>query len=96
MLLDACVHAHIHIYSLLELVQSYNATCSYIFRADHLALGIELVCSSLEKTTSPIPSFPQLPIDACVGLRPHRPFPAQPGTIIGVNLAQLAFGQSCS
>lgn len=34
------------------------ATCMYVFRVDHLTLDNQLLCSSLEKATSPTPSFP--------------------------------------
>jgi hypothetical protein len=44
--------------------------CMYVFRADCFALGNQLVCASPEKTTSPAPSFLQLPVVCCVGMRP--------------------------
>lgn len=45
----------------------YNVTCVCVFRANHLALGSQLVCSSLRGTSSFIPDFPQLPIVLCLG-----------------------------
>lgn len=58
------------------------------FKANHLALNTQLRCSSLEMTTSPDPSFPQLSVvlyallNAC-------------GLSICVVLGQLTFGHSC-
>lgn len=43
----------------------------YVSRADLLTLDNQLMCSSLERTTSPAPSFTHLPIVLCVELRPH-------------------------
>lgn len=34
------------------------ATCMYVFRIDHLTLDNQLLCSSLEKATSPTPPPP--------------------------------------
>lgn len=56
----------IYIY-VFNITSSCNATCVYIFRADHLAQDSQLL-SSLRKTTHPSSNFPQLPIVLYVGL----------------------------
>ena len=63
-----CIDIYISKYNLSSL---YNATCMYVFRADRLALGSQLVCSLSGKTTSPTPVFPQLPVVLRVELRRH-------------------------
>lgn len=53
---------NIHKVSKYNLLCLYNVICMYrYFRADHSALNNQIVCSSLEKTTSPFHSFLQLP-----------------------------------
>lgn len=52
----------------------YNITCVYAFRADHLSSANQLVCSSLEMTTSPASSLTQfilIPMDKC-SLHPQQ------------------------
>jgi hypothetical protein len=58
----------------------------YVFITDSLALDNQLVCSFLKNNTSPTP-FPQLPIDLCVGLRPHWFLPIHFGLSIGVMIS---------
>jgi hypothetical protein len=70
-------------------------SCMYVFRADHLALNNQLLYSSLGKTISLEPSFPQLSNVLYVGLRTYRLSHVQFGMSIGVILVQLMFGQSC-
>jgi hypothetical protein len=44
---------------------------AYVFRADHLVLHKQLVCSPLGKTLSPTAlRIPDLPVGLCVGLKP--------------------------
>ena len=57
-----------------------------------LALGNQLVCFPLEKTTSMAPSFPWLPAVLCVGLRSHGHFPVHLNVPIVITLVQLVFG----
>lgn len=45
--IHTCVCVYILKYNLLSL---YNVTCVHVFRADHLVLVNQLVCSPLEKT----------------------------------------------
>ena len=42
-----------------SMFSAHNTTCMYVFRADHLPLGNQLMCLSL-RSASPIPSFSQL------------------------------------
>lgn len=58
---------------------------------DHLAFENQVVCSFLEKTTSPSPNFPLLPMVLYVGLRPNGLFPIYFGMFIGVIVVQLMF-----
>lgn len=60
-----------------------------VFRADRLALDNQLACSSLEKVTSLVPRFPQLPVTPCVGLRPHGLLSIQFGIFIDVIIVYL-------
>lgn len=55
-------------------MSSYNVL--HIFRADYWPLNCQLVCSSLGKTSSPFPSFSQLPAVPFVGLRSSGLFPS--------------------
>lgn len=75
----------IHIFSKYNMFGLYNATCPYVFRADHLALW--LVCSSFRR-----PSHSQLPsvvyIVLCVGSRSHGLFPMEFGMPMGAILVQ--------
>lgn len=82
---------HIHIYiSNYSLLGPYNVTCMYAFRDGHLALDNQLVCCSFGKFTSPAPSFPQLPVVVCVGLRPRGCFLVQFDVFVGVILVYSA------
>lgn len=65
-----------------------------LFSRHHLVLDSQLICSSLGKTTSPTPSFPQLPIVLCIGLRPQKLLSMQFGIFVGVLLVKLMIGQS--
>ena len=68
----------------------------YVFRADHLALDNQLVCSSLEKMNPSTLSFASLPIVLCGGLGAYELFPPIClGTSIEVILIQLTVGKSC-
>lgn len=78
-----------------------NITCSvcimlivYVFRSDHLGLGIQLVCFFLGKTTS-TPSFSQLPIVLWIELRSHKIFCIHSGMFANITLDQLMFRRSC-
>lgn len=71
---DVYVYVYVCIYVCVYILvpkyvlsSTYNVTCMYIFRAGHLALGNQLVCSSLWEIAFPTPSFPQLPIVLYVG-----------------------------
>lgn len=65
--------------------------CMYVFKGDHLVLDNQLVCSSLGKATSLVPSFPQLPIPLCAGFRPHELLPVHSGMFIGIILFSSHF-----
>lgn len=64
--IQTCICIYILKYSLL----SPFATCMHAFRADHLSLDNQLY-SSTGRTFCPTPSFPQLPVILCEGLRLH-------------------------
>lgn len=65
------VYRHIPKYNLFS---PRNVTCMYVFRAEHLALDKQLVCSSLGKTSSLAPSFPQFKLlYTPTGLTSHHP-----------------------
>lgn len=64
-----CIFICIHI-SKCHLLNPYNVACMYVFRAGFLTLDKKLVCLSLERIKSFAPSFCQLPIILCVGLKP--------------------------
>lgn len=68
------IYIYIPIYNLFTL---YNTTCMYDFRPEPLALPDLLVYSSLGKNTSPIPSFPQLPMVFVCGWGSSLPRPIQ-------------------
>lgn len=71
-----CVCIYINAYLFLNITLSFhNVTCMYIFRDDHLALTNNWCAFSLGKNISLNPSFPQLLIVLCVGLRSHGIFP---------------------
>lgn len=55
----------------------------------------KVVCSYLERSSPPTPSFPQCSVVPCVGLRPRELFPVDFSMSIGVSLVQLMFEQSC-
>lgn len=57
-----CIYIHIYVCTyifqnirFLIHIMLYCVICTYVVRADWLALGHPLVCSSLGKTTSPVP-----------------------------------------
>lgn len=52
----------------------------------------QLICSSLGKTISPAPSFPQSPIVLCVRFRSHMFLSVQFGMFIDAIFVQLVFG----
>jgi hypothetical protein len=83
---------HIYIY----IWNKYSVACMYIIRADHLVLDNQLVCSSLGKTTSFAPSFLQLSIVLCVGLRP-QPFGLLKwlGKVFSLLLLKSVYGEDC-
>lgn len=58
---DYCyyIYTYIHKYSLFS---SYSVNCMHVFRADYLTLDNQFARFFLRKATSPIASFPQLPI----------------------------------
>ena len=56
-------------YIFLNLLSLYSVTCVYVFRADHLVLDNQSLCSALGKTISPALSYPQPSVVLCVGLR---------------------------
>lgn len=92
LLLNAYMYLYIHTYSKIKPVRPYIGTCMFAFRDGHLPLDKQLVFSSLGIA----PSFPQLPVDLCVGLRSHDiPHPIQFGMFVDALLVQLRFGQSC-
>lgn len=64
--------------------------CMSVFRTDHLVLGYPLVCSSLGKLRSPVASFPQLPINFHLGLRP-RDFPISFAISSNILIVQFTF-----
>lgn len=71
--LSFAIHTHAHICACTHipkynLFSPYNATCKYVFMADCLLVDNQLLCSFLEKATSPIPTCPQLPIALYVEL----------------------------
>lgn len=71
-----CVCIYINAYLFLNITLSFhNVTCMYIFRNDHLALTNNWCAFSLGKNISLNPSFSQLLIVLCVGLRSHGIFP---------------------
>ena len=73
----------------------FKVTPVYVFRADHLVLGNQLVCSSLEKTVSPIRGMSELPV-LCVGVRPCGLSPIPFGisvSILPALPAQITFRQ---
>ena len=54
-------YMHIYIYKYIpkhNTLSLNNDTYTYVFRADHLVLDNQLVCSSLGKAMSPTPSIP--------------------------------------
>lgn len=53
-----CVYVYRHIPK-YNLFSPHNVTFMHVFRAEHLVLDKQLVCSSLWKTSSLAPSFPQ-------------------------------------
>lgn len=65
------------------------------FQSDHLALDNQLACSFLSKTTSCIPSFPQLSIVIWVGLRSCGLLPILFDMSVGITFCQLVFDHSC-
>lgn len=69
-----CTHVRLCLYSFTHkffLLSLYIVICMYVFSTDHLTMNNQLVCSSLARTTCHVPSFPQLPVVPCVGLRLH-------------------------
>lgn len=86
-----CVHMCIHKYNPLSL---YTVACMHVFRDDHLAV-YQLVCSSLGKTNSQAPIFPQLPVVLHKGVRPHGLLSIHFVRFLSVILAQLTFGKPC-
>lgn len=66
-----------------------------IFRDGHLVLDNQLMCSSLDKTTSPVLRIPKLPIILCVELKPPGYHLPQPCTSILACL-WLSLFSSCS
>ena len=60
----------------------------YIFTTEHFVLDNQLVCSSLDKTISPILGIPQLLLDRCKMLNHHE---LSPTTLLWV----LSFFISC-
>lgn len=60
---------YVYIYTQINLLSLYNHTCKCVFRDHHLSLDNQLVCSPLGKIISPDPSFLQLPVILCTGLR---------------------------
>lgn len=73
----------------------YNVVCMYVFRADHLTLDNQSVCSSLGKATSLAPNFPQLPRVPCAELRLCGISLVPFDMTIGVILAQVRLVLSC-
>lgn len=70
----------------------YSAICIDVFRADHLLLDKQLLCSSYN---SSVPSFSQLPRVICLELRPRGLFLVQFSMFIYVILVQLMFWYLC-
>lgn len=66
----------------------------HVFRTDLNSTEQALVCFPLGKATSPTPSFPQLLLVLCVGLKPHGLLSIQFGMLTDVIVVQLMFGQS--
>lgn len=85
-----CVYIYIPRYNL---VSPHNVL--YVVRADHLALNCQLAYSSLEKTTSPSPSFAQLPVVPYVWLRPCRFSPIQFGKWLLLKMPRTLRGKCC-
>lgn len=59
-----------------------------------IALDMQLLCSSMEKNTSPTPGFLHLVTVFCVALRPHGLFHVKYGMSMGVILFEFTFEQS--
>lgn len=85
-----CDIPHIYIYLKTDKLFPYNVTSTYIFRADHLSLDSQLVCSYMRRTSSSNPSFAQLSIIRCVRTRRHGLFHMQFGIFLSV-LVQFMF-----
>lgn len=88
--ISICIYMSIPQYSLSN---AYNVTCIYVFRADHLVLDNQWVCSFLGRATPFIHIFPRWPVVLCVGLRPLSFFLCSlAGSLINV---QLTFRLLC-
>lgn len=84
-------HTRIPKYNLFKL---HNVTCVYVFTADCLKLGNQLLCFCLTCTGLHTSRFPQLPVVLRIEFRPYRLFSIQFRMVIGVILVQLTFAQS--
>jgi hypothetical protein len=97
-----CIYVYEFIYiSKYILLSLYNVTCMYIFRANHLVLDKQLVCSFLEKTTLSSRRLHLLPSAVytclsvlCVGFMPPGFSPVHINMLLIAVLVQLMFRQS--
>ena len=77
----------------MKLSSPHKFPILHVFRADHLTLDNQLVCSSLGKTASPVLSLPQFLIVHCGGLRSHELFSMQSDMFVDITLTLLTFGE---
>lgn len=87
--MGTCMYTHTHTHILLS---PHNGPCMCVFRADQLTLDNQCVCSFLEGSIFPAPSFPQVPAVPGAGLKPRGLFSIQFGMFIGVLLDPYFWG----